>query len=150
MIETASNKLLADFNQMHKSMEAIYHNYAMSCGLSDSAFWLLYSVAEHQETYTQAELCLDWSFSPKTINSALKLLEKKGLVKLVGVSNNRKSKRISFTSEGRKLYKRYILPVMQAEDNALSALTPQEQSQLLFLTKKNKELLVVEIKKIKI
>lgn len=68
---------LKTFNQIYKEMDIIYHDYAKTCGLSNMAYWILYSVAESNEYFTQRDFCNDWFFAPQTVNSALKDLEKK-------------------------------------------------------------------------
>lgn len=68
---------LAVFNQIYKEMDETYHLYAKQHGLSDANLWLLYSLYE-SEALTQKEICSVWHYSPQTINSALKNLEKKG------------------------------------------------------------------------
>lgn len=55
---------LAVFNQAHKKMNVLYHNYAKSAGMSDAAFWLLYSLYEHGRPCTQKDLCGSWFYAP--------------------------------------------------------------------------------------
>ena len=74
--------MVAECNRLHKRMDAVYHAYAKQTGLSDAAFWLLYSLYERGAPGTQKDLCNLWFFSPQTINSALKALEQKGLLTL--------------------------------------------------------------------
>lgn len=136
---------LAAFNQAYKEMEEIYHNYAKAHGLSDCAFWVLYSMWENEDIYPQRRLCEEWFYTPQTVNSALKSLEKQGLIELVFMPGNRKNKQIVFTFEGRKLAERVIEPLMQAENNSFCGLNEQERETLLAATQKHIQLLRKEI-----
>ena len=58
--------MVAECNRLHKRMDAVYHAYAKQTGLSDAAFWLLYSLYERGAPGTQKDLCNLWFFSPQT------------------------------------------------------------------------------------
>lgn len=45
-MEVSTIFVLATFNRFHKKMNVLYHDYAKSVGLSDAAFWSLYSLYE--------------------------------------------------------------------------------------------------------
>ena len=72
---------LEELNQLYKQMDGIYHRYARRLGLSDTAFWILYCLGEASAPLTQRELCDSWAYPPQTVNSALKGLERQGLLK---------------------------------------------------------------------
>lgn len=127
---------LIRFNQTYKGMDVLYHNYAKSLGLSDTAFWILYCISEHSGSFTQRELCRDWSFSPQTVNSALKDMEKRGLIRLIPVPENKKNKLLHLTSDGERLVAEAILPLIQAEGESFSALSEEECEQMLSLTER--------------
>lgn len=74
-MEQSTVFVLYSFNQAHKRMNVIYHDYAKAIGLSDAAFWLLYSVYEHGKPCTQKDLCQAWFYAPQTINSAIKAMQ---------------------------------------------------------------------------
>lgn len=68
---------LTAFNQAVEEMNDIYHNYAKSCGLSDSVFWVLYSLWGNSRVRSQRELCMEWFYSLQTVNSTLKGLKRR-------------------------------------------------------------------------
>lgn len=139
---------LTVFNQIHKEMDIVYHNYAKGFGLSDTAFWILYSVSEHNGSFTQRELCNDWSFTPQTVNSALKELEKRGIITLEAVPGNRKNKWIRLTEQGKSLARRSVVPLMQAEYDSFAALRDEERKLILSTTQKHISILRNEINRI--
>ena len=64
------------YNQLLKECDTIYHTAAVNSGLSDCAFWILYTVQDTEHIYTQSEICDNSSLPRQTVNSALKKLEK--------------------------------------------------------------------------
>lgn len=132
---------LIRFNQIYKKMDIIYHNYAKSIELSDTAFWILYSISEHNGSFTQRDLCRDWSFAPQTLNSALKDLEKRGIIRLEPVIGNKKNKLLHLTPNGERLVANAILPLMKEEGNSFSVLDEKECEQMLSFTERYAEAL---------
>ncbi len=131
---------LVAFNQLYKEMDKIYHLYAKRNGLSDTSFWLLYSLCE-SETYTQREICSAWHYPPQTINSALKNLERKGYLALHAIAGNQKNKRVVLTEKGAALAKSVVFPLIDAEQEAFEGLQEKDRNSLLAATQKYVELL---------
>lgn len=132
---------LAVFNQLYKELDDIYHQYAKEHGISTTALWLMYSLYEEGEAYTQREFCQAWHYPPQTINSALKNLEKQGFLALEPASGNQKNKLIVLTQKGRELVQQVISPLIAAETDAFQELTEEERDHMLSLTRKYIELL---------
>lgn len=142
--------VLSAFNRLHKKMNVIYHDYAKKIGLSDAAFWLLYSLYEYGHPCTQRDLCNAWFYAPQTINSALKALEEKGLIALEPAPKNRKNKLVHFTQKGEAVVKETIDPLVQAELSSFMRLDEKERFELMKITQRHIELLEEEINKINI
>lgn len=140
---------LIRFNQIYKEMDVIYHNYAKSIGLSDTAFWILYCISERNGSFTQSELCREWSFAPQTLNSALKDMEKRGIIRLDPVFGNKKNKLLHLTADGEHLVSKAIVPLIQAEGESFSALNEAECEQMLTLTERYAEALRRSIESMK-
>ena len=124
------------YNQISKEMDIVYHKYAKSCSLSDMAYWILYSIAESDESFTQRDFCNDWFFAPQTVNSALKDLEKKDIVFLETADGNKKNKLIKLTENGKEFIQRVIIPLIKAECECFEALSKEECDIMLFAAKK--------------
>ncbi len=147
-MEVSTIFVLATFNRLHKKMNVLYHDYAKSVGLSDAAFWLLYSLYEHGQPCTQKDLCAAWFYAPQTINSALKSLEEQGIISLELTPKNRKNKQILFTEAGKALIEEKIVPLVQAEERSFERLEEQERNQLLEITQRHIKALEEEIAEI--
>lgn len=127
---------LKQFNQIYKEMDIVYHEYAKRCGLSDMAYWILYSMAESDRCFTQRDFCREWFCAPQTVNSALKDLEKKHIIYLESVPGNKKNKWIKPTADGKRFMESTILPLLQNECDSFDALSPEERAAMLFATQK--------------
>ncbi len=127
---------LEKFNKIYKELDILYHNYAKSCGLSDMAYWILYSMLESDDLFTQRDFCKEWFSAPQTVNSALKDLEKKGIIFLESVPGNKKNKWIKLTEEGKAFTERVISPLIRAECESFDDLTKEECESMLGTTQK--------------
>ena len=139
---------LAAFNQLYKEMDEIYHVYAKEQGISDTVFWILYSLYENNSSYIQKELCSEWHYPPQTVNSALKSLENQGIISLEAVPGNKKNKLVSLTEHGLTLTQRVIARLTDAERNAILSMTADERMTLLSLTEKYTEFLRRHVRRI--
>lgn len=139
---------LAAFNQLYKEMDEIYHVYAKEQGISDTVFWILYSLYGNNSSYIQKELCSEWHYPPQTVNSALKSLEKQGIISLEAVPGNKKNKLVSLTEHGLTLTQRVIARLTDAERNAILSMTADERRTLLSLTEKYTEFLRRHVRRI--
>lgn len=121
-----SNDNLRLFNKICKETNVIYHNYASSKGVSDTTFWILYSIYYYGEGITQTDICEEWFYSAQTINSALKSMEQKGLITLRLAPESKKNKQIFFTDTGRSLADELVLPVIKAEEQSFTGFDKKE------------------------
>ena len=131
----------SQLNQCDKEIDDLYHTYALRHNLSDAALWIPYAIYDSNDSVTQADLCSCWFFSRQTINSALKGLEQQGIIELVAIPGNRKSKNIVFTERGKDMAEQIIVPLKQAENNVFAALSDEENKQFVELTQKRCSLL---------
>lgn len=126
-------------------MNVLYHNYAEAIGLTDSAFWLLYSLCERGATCRQKELDGAWFYAPQSMNAALEFLQQKGLV--ASVPENKRDRQICFTKAGEAVVKNKIAPLVRGEKQAFECLDQEEWKTLLKLNRKQVQLLAGEWEK---
>lgn len=123
-------------NQNDKILNELYHSYAASVHLSDTAFWILYIAWTQGDGCTQKEICDSWSYSRQTINTALKSLEREGILCLKTSEGNRKNKRIYFSKEGKAFADQVVAPFARAEFLSLERLKKEERELLTSLYEK--------------
>lgn len=108
----------------------------------------MYSLYLNDAENTQSEICSAWHYPPQTINSALKRMEKQGLILLDAVPGNQKNKLIKLSEKGREIIEKAIAPLVEAEQKAFQGLKPKEKAALFALTRKYTQLLRSQMDKI--
>ena len=120
------NKKWELIGKLNKEFDELYHKIASYYNLSDSSFWILYTLYENKKGCTQKEICSDWYFSKQTIHSAIKELQKKQYIVLNYEEPNRKNKIIRLTQTGLEATKNSVAKVMEAENAAFSTFDENE------------------------
>ena len=126
-------QMLIAFNRETKKLDDVYRSAAKSCGISECAFWILYTLRVEEKSFTQAEIC-EFLIEPKqTVNSALKKLEAEGYL-ILSAGVDQRSKRVCLTEKGERFVKAHVDRVPEAEAAALGAMTAAERDALIRLT----------------
>lgn len=123
-----------DFNRLYKELDDLYHDAALKMGISDSELTILYAVSRLGGGCLQRDICEQACISKQTVNTAVRKLEREGLLCL-GTQTNR-NKQIHLTEAGMRFARENICPLVQMEDEAFWALRAEEQEELLRLTRK--------------
>ena len=100
-MEQDAKRMLLEYNKETKRLDDLYRCAAKQCGISECAFWILYTLRAEERQFTQAEIC-EFLIEPKqTVNSALKKLEAEGYLTLSAGADQR-SKRVCLTEKGER------------------------------------------------
>lgn len=145
-MEGSIKELILAINQLYKKQDDLYHEYAAHHGLSDTAFWILYSLCTTDETYTQNMLAEVWHFPKQSINSAVSTLVKAGYVRLEQMAVARNSKALKLTELGSEFCHQTILSFCELEERALLKMAEKDRQQLINLLTEQYHLLKEEIK----
>lgn len=135
-----STNWLSEYNGIFKETDEIYHNIAKTLGLSDCAFWILYSLRTEGDALTQSEICNTFYQPKQTVNSALKKLEQNGYIELLERSDRRR-KQIRLTQKGITLAEETVDRVIGVEQKTMSGLDEAEQKAFVGLFRKYTDLL---------
>lgn len=133
MSELTFQEFIRRYNGLYKENNEIYHRLARHFGLSDTAFWILYTLREMGGSVSQSQLCGELFLSKQTIHSALKQMEQGGFLQLENLPNNRKNKLVRVTPQGEQLLCQVADPVFAMEERAFLRLSPQQRQALLEL-----------------
>ncbi len=125
MEEKRMRRKLSEYNGIWKENEEIYRGAAKRLGLPEGAFWILYTLREAGREMTQSEVCAAMYEPKQTVNSALKKLERDGIIELLEMKDKR-SKRCHLTEKGVRLSKETVDKVISAERKALSEMEETE------------------------
>lgn len=127
-------KSLEDYNYWWREIDELWHEMARRTGLSDSAFEILYSILELGEGCQQKDLCDINSVSKQTVHSAVKKLERDGLIEFGNEKD--KEKRVYLTPLGKAFTKEKILPFAAMENAVFAEMPGEESRELVRLTRK--------------
>lgn len=148
-MSTQNTSISTALAQVSKKLDEQYHRYAVFCGLSDPAVWIMYSLCEADDiTLTQNDLVSTWFYPKQTINYTVNSLVKRGWISLEQLPGIRNSKALHLTETGKQFCREKIIPLMDAEEVSIQKLTKNEQELLLHLMEKQCTYFEEEIKKI--
>ena len=136
-----------ELNRICRKFDEVYHEYAARCGISDASFWVLYTLCESDDIYTQNDLEGMWCFPKQTVNFAISKLVKDGFIRLEQIAAARNSKAVRLTEKGMELCGRIIVPVIEAEQRSLMGMSVQERELLISLSRKQYDNFKSEIEK---
>ena len=123
-------------DRIYNETNLLYHRLARACGLSDCAFWLLYTLRAEEVPMTQTQLGEMLSLPKQTVNSSLKKLMEAGYLRLKAADGNLKNKQILITEAGNAFLRRTVDRVFGVENAAGARLTAEERRVLLTLSQK--------------
>ena len=127
---------VTDLDLVYREIDKLYARLARGCGLSDCAYWILYAIEAEGERATQRDLARHISHPKQTVNSVTRTLVEKGLVELVPVEGDRRSKELRLTPAGRAFAAERIVPAMEVERRAFESLEPDERREFIRLASK--------------
>ena len=118
---------------------ALYDEYAKRNGLLMKTLLvvnaLFYDDCCAKGGLTQKEICQRTFQSKQTVNLIIKNLLADGHVTVTEVPENKRTKIVRMTETGRACYARVVRHITWAEDKAMSMLSPEEQKQLIDLSR---------------
>lgn len=119
---------------------ALYDTYAKRHGMLMNTL-LVVNVLFYDRVYdgggvTQAEIRKRTFQSKQTVNLIIRNLLAEGAVTVTEAPGDRRNKLVQMTETGSERYKEVVRHITWAEDTAMSRLTPEEQRQLVSLSRK--------------
>ena len=113
-------------NRQIKELAGIYRGAVKHLDISDSEFWIWYTLVSTNDAYTQQDICGMWSLPKQTVNSIVTHLRLKKFAYLEAVPGTRNHKIIRLTEAGRSFGEKLISPIMQAEEHAFATFSAQD------------------------
>lgn len=113
---------------------AMYEEYAKSVGLSYTSLQILELIYDTEEC-TQKMLC-EKTFMPKqTVNTIITAFYKKGIVRLAELPEDRRTKTVSFTPEGKEYAEKIVVKMKYSDQKAMELLSEVQRDALLESTR---------------
>lgn len=140
MGDSEIEKILYRYNRIHKENSDLYREAAKALGVSDSVFWILYSLRETDGGATQSEIC-NMMYEPKqTVNSALKKMESQGYITMTS-HQDRRRKLLILTPKGEELAEKTADKVLALECSAFQEMPDADRQAFLNLFQTYTEIL---------
>ena len=125
-------KELRCFNQMVSEIDAVYHETAKNLGLSDSEQHILYAICNLGTPCLLSEIVRFSATSKQTINSAMRKMEREGILVLEAASGRKKQ--VLLTEKGEKLLQETVLQVVEIENEIYDEWSEEKVAIYLELT----------------
>lgn len=129
-----AGKELRRFNRLLSEIDAVYHEMAWKLGLSDSAERILYAICNLGTPCLLSDIVRFSGMSKQTINSALRNLERDGVLRLESMDGRKKQ--VFLTEDGERLAWQTAMQVVEMENEIYKGWTKEEISVYLSLTEK--------------
>ena len=134
------------YNYMMSEINAVYHDLAVRMGISDSVQSILYAICEGGEKCLQRDIYKQTGISRQTINTAIRKLEKDGLVYLE--QGQGRNTIVCLTEAGKAFANEKARPLLKMENEIFSSWTEQELSLYLELTQRYRDALRSGVKEL--
>lgn len=141
------NKLAREYTHLHGEINSLYHEAAVNAGISDSVLNILYVICEKGDRCYQSEVFKLTGISRQTINSAIRKLEKDGLVYLE--QGQGRNTIVCLTEKGKKFSSEKIYPLFEMENEIWSEWTAEEQQQYVTTERKYRDALKKHLKNLR-
>jgi DNA-binding MarR family transcriptional regulator len=115
---------------------ALYDEYAKKNGLLMKTLLVLNALYYAEDGLTQKEISDRTFQSKQTVNLIIKNLLSDNYVTVKENPQNKRNKFVRLTLEGRNYAKEPVVHITWAEDTAMSMFTPEEQEQLISLSRR--------------
>lgn len=138
------DSIAGEYTHLNGEINSLYHEAAVKMGVSDSVFNILYVLCEEDGCCLQSDVFKLTGISRQTINSAVRKLEKDGIVYLK--QGQGRNTVICLTEKGREFSARKIYPLFEIENEIWSGWTDYEKQLYLSLTRKYRDSLKKRLK----
>lgn len=128
-----------EYTYLSGEINSLYHEAAVKMGVSDSVMNILYVICEEGDRCLQSEISKLTGISRQTINSAIRKLEKDGIVYLK--QGRGRNTIVCLTEKGQSFASEKIAPLFEIENKIWNEWTAEEQRQYLALTQKYRDAL---------
>ena len=118
---------------------SLYHEAAVKMGISDTVLNVLYALCEKGGQCLQSDIFRLTGISRQTINSAIRKLERDGIVYLK--RGEGRNTLVCLTEKGRDFSSKKMLPLFQMEDKIWDTWTADAQEEYILFTQTYRDLL---------
>lgn len=128
------------YNHLTGEIGAVYHAASLKLGVSDSVMQILYTICDSGDGCPLSDICRLTGLPKQTVNSAIRNLERDGIVCMEAV--NSKAKKVLLTKQGQSYAENTVAKIITAENEIFNSWSNEEVNQYLLLTERYKNALI--------
>ena len=110
-----SSEAMRRFNKLFGELDSIYHDVSLKLGVSDSVSMILYTICSVGDSLPLSDICRNTALSKQTVNSAIRGLERDGIVRLEAVDG--RAKRVCLTEKGKTFAENTVYRIISMENS---------------------------------
>lgn len=114
---------------------ALYDEYAKENGMLMNTLLVVNVLFYAEDGLTQRDICERTLQSKQTVNLIVRNLLREAYVTVAERKENKREKLVQMTGAGRAHYEKAVRHITWAEDTAMSMFSPEEQKQLIDLSR---------------
>lgn len=114
---------------------ALYNEYAKQNGMLMNTLLVVNALFYAKDGMTQRDICARTFQSKQTVNLIIRNLLSEAYVTVEERKENKREKLVQMTDAGRAYYEKVVRHITWAEDTAMSMFSPEEQKQLIDLSR---------------
>ncbi len=128
-----------------RNIDELYHQYALSMGLTRMSFVVLEAIYRLEDHVTQKEIVKLTHLPKQTVSVVMNTFLDQGYVEAKEDKDDRRKKRIRLTKKGAEFSRCVFEPIFRAEAEVLSTLDPTERKLINRIVKELENTLVKAI-----
>lgn len=133
-MNTLAKEEVKRFNYLISEIDALYHEASVGFGFSDSAMQILYTLCVCGDRCPLSDVTKLSGVSKQTINSSIRVLEKKEILYLE--FQNGKNKLVCLTDKGKDMVNEKVLPLVSIENQIFDEWNEEESEEFFRLLQK--------------
>lgn len=131
------HKRIKRYDYVMNEIKSIYHDAAIRMGISDSVQSILYAICENGDRCLQSEIYKQTGISRQTINSAIRKLEKDGIVYLE--QGQGRNTIVCLTDAGKEVAEQKARSIIRIENEIFDEWTEEEVRMYQELTERYRD-----------
>ncbi len=135
-----------ELNAINENIDMLYHKAALRLGLTDAQMTILYILYENGGSCSQSAIYKSTGVSRSTINTAIKGMEREGVVHLEATDG--RSTSVCLTEEGEALVHKTVLRIIAIENRIYDSWGEEERELVIRLNRDFMEKFALEMEEL--
>ena len=127
MKNIGAERQLSEYNHLYKENTALYRDLSLRMGLTESTFWILYTLRVEEAPVTQSDMCAILGYPKKTVNSALKKMEQEGYITRKADEQDQRVMRLTLAQKGKDCIAYVIKTAEKLEEIVFEGMSAEEK-----------------------